>query len=168
LLLFFSATFAAKSKSVMIQRIQTVYLTVASLLGILALLNPVAIYLKGSEAVVLTPFSHTAEEVVDFAGAWPIGVLWVFCIAVLVATIFQFKNRPLQLKITMSFTILLIALGAMEFWIAMQLGAALGEGYNANYNWTIFLPFISAVLTFLARLAIKKDEDLVRSVDRLR
>ena len=152
----------------MIQRIQTVYLTVASLLGILALLNPVAIFLKGSEAVVLTPFSQTSDQELDFMGAWPIGALWIIIIAVLLATIFQFKNRPLQLKITMSFTLLLVALGAMEFWIAMQLGSALGEGYNANYNWTIFLPFIAAVLTFLARLAIKKDEDLVKSVDRLR
>lgn len=151
----------------MLQRIQTVYLVVASLLGILGLMNPVAIFLKNSEAITMGAFTHTVE-VEGFLGAWPIGVLWVLSMAVLVATVFQYKNRPLQLRLTATFFVLLLALGALQFLLAGQLSLALGEAYSVNYNWSIFLPFASAVLVFLARMAIKKDEDLVRSVDRLR
>ncbi len=151
----------------MLQRIQTVYLVVATLLGVLGLINPVAIFLKGAEAITMGAFTHTAQ-VEGFLGAWPIGVLWVLCMAVLIATVFQYKNRPLQLRVTATFFVLLLALGALQFLLASQLGAALGTEYSVNYNWSVFLPFVSATLVFLARMAIKKDEKLIRSVDRLR
>ena len=41
-------------------------------------------------------------------------------------------------------------------------------GRIVNYRWICFLPFGSLILTNMASRAIKKDEALVRSADRLR
>lgn len=152
----------------MLQRIQSVYLALAAILGVIALLNPVAIYLEKSQAVRLGAFTHTAPEGVDFIGAWPLGVLWAITIAVLGATILQFKNRSLQMKLAMGSAILLLVIVGVQFLLAYLLATALGDTFSTNYGWAIILPFVACVLVIMAKVAIKKDDNLVKSVDRLR
>jgi len=75
-------------------------------------------------------------------------------------TIFLFKNRKLQFVLNR-----LILLG---IFVYRMLNLS-GEMENISEKGIgVILPIISIVLLVLANRAIKKDEDLVKSVDRLR
>jgi hypothetical protein len=81
-------------------------------------------------------------------------------------TIFLFKNRKLQFVLN-RFNILLnlILLGIFVYRILTLSG---GIDKVSEKGIGVILPIISIVLLVLANRAIKKDEDLVKSVDRLR
>nr|WP_321227497.1 DUF4293 domain-containing protein [uncultured Psychroserpens sp.] len=80
-------------------------------------------------------------------------------------SIFSFKNRKFQfvlgrLNIILNF----ILLGFFVYQLLMPPG----ESHISEKGVGIFIPILSIVLLVLANKAIKKDEDLVKSVDRLR
>jgi len=80
-------------------------------------------------------------------------------------TIFMYKNRKSQfvlgrLNIILNF----ILLGLFVY----QLLISPGESQISEKGVGIFMPIFSIVFLVLANKAIKKDEDLVKSVDRLR
>ena len=80
-------------------------------------------------------------------------------------TIFLYKNRKLQfvlgrLNIILNFF-------TLGFFVYQSLNIS-GETVVSEKGIGMFLPVISIVLLALANKAIKKDEDLVKSVDRLR
>ena len=80
-------------------------------------------------------------------------------------SIFSYKNRKFQfvlgrLNIILNF----ILLGFFVY----QLLIPPGESNISEKGVGIFIPILSIVLLVLANKAIKKDEDLVKSVDRLR
>lgn len=79
--------------------------------------------------------------------------------------IFSYKNRQTQfvlgrLNIILNF----ILLGFFVYQLLMPPG----ESQISEKGVAIFIPILSIVLLVLANKAIKKDEDLVKSVDRLR
>lgn len=146
----------------MIQRIQSIYLFFAAVAGFGVLALPLA----NTAQMVATSslFSDSAFTVSD-----NIGILVLFALAgtLAIATIFLFKNRLLQLKIgklALGADILGVLLAAVLFW---------QDSTNVNTvpisgGVGAFLPLLFLVLTALALRAIKKDESLVRSADRLR
>jgi len=80
-------------------------------------------------------------------------------------SIFSYKNRKFQfvlgrLNIILNF----ILLGFFVYQLLMPPG----ESNISEKGVGIFIPILSIVLLVLANKAIKKDEDLVKSVDRLR
>lgn len=80
-------------------------------------------------------------------------------------SIFMFKNRQLQfvlgrLNIILNFILL-------GFFVYQSLNLS-GETAVSEKGIGMLLPLVSIVLLALANKAIKKDEDLVKSVDRLR
>ncbi|MEM9023044.1 MAG: DUF4293 family protein, partial [Bacteroidota bacterium] len=94
---------------------------------------------------------------------------WGSAIRFRAITISQFKNRPLQIRLARLSMLLTLLL-----WVWFFLHAdALASGLNpaepvANYGVSAILPLIALILLFLAARAIRKDDELVRSVDRLR
>ena len=79
--------------------------------------------------------------------------------------IFWFKNRKLQFVLGRINIILnFFLLGVFVYW-SLSLP---GEMNISEKGIGMFLPIISIVFLVLANKAIKKDEDLVKSVDRLR
>lgn len=77
-------------------------------------------------------------------------------------SVFLYKNRPLQAKLT-AFSVVCTLLGAaFAAWLFFQSGASAGVQPGA------FLVLPVAVFAWLAIRHIKKDEKLVRSADRLR
>lgn len=80
-------------------------------------------------------------------------------------SIFRYKNRKSQfmlgrLNIILNFFLL-------GFFVYQSLNLS-GETVVSEKGIGLFLPIISIVFLALANKAIKKDEDLVKSVDRLR
>jgi hypothetical protein len=82
-----------------------------------------------------------------------------------VFSVFQFKSRQTQFVVCRLNIILnLILLGLFVYRLLNLPGAF----ENAEKGIGLILPVISIVLLVLANKAIKKDEALVKSVDRLR
>ena len=86
--------------------------------------------------------------------------------------IFFFKNRSLQVNIVGGMIFSLIILIGLAFWqFKEQSNQVLSAAYKGNFNVSLtgFIPLVLAfILAILAIRAIKKDEKLVRSADRLR
>ncbi|WP_445381549.1 DUF4293 family protein [Robiginitalea sp. IMCC43444] len=136
----------------MIQRIQTLYLLLVALLtGVL----PYWLHLWTEDSG--TPVYASDEMAVSLA----------FYAAALLAvvSILRFKNRKSQFVLN-RFNILL-QLFLLGFFVYRALNLSGGTAVSEK-GIGMLIPVFSIVLLVLANRAIKKDEDLVKSVDRLR
>lgn len=137
----------------MIQRIQTLYLLLVVVLssGLIFVFN-----LWETNANM----SVYARDVIGFFA------LFLTSAALALISIFMYKNRKLQfvlgrLNIILNF----ILLGLFVYRILSSSGETTGVSKNGV---GVLLPIFSIVFLILANKAIKRDEDLVKSVDRLR
>jgi small-conductance mechanosensitive channel len=135
----------------MLQRIQTLYLLIAAICsGVLSSTT----YLIVSGDVVIGIIDSLAYLLL-FLGSALLSVI----------SIFLYKSRQTQfvlgrLNIILNF----ILLGLFVY----RLLSLPGEPANSEKGIGLLLPVFSIVLLALANKAIKKDESLVKSVDRLR
>ena len=136
----------------MIQRIQSVYLLLSA--GISAgLIFVFHLWITNEDIKIFA-----IDELVYFG-------LFLGSAALSLLSVFMYKNRKLQfvlgrLNIILNFILL-------GFFAYQSLNIS-GEALVSEKGIGIFLPILSIVLLALANKAIKKDEDLVKSVDRLR
>ena len=136
----------------MIQRIQSVYLLIVVILCSLLLST--------------FPLWKDVNLEVKFASDFTWSLIGVSASAVLaLLSIFLFKNRKLQfvlgrINILLNFFII----GFFVYW-SLNLS---GETEVSEKGIGMFVPLVSIVFLVLANKAIKKDEDLVKSVDRFR
>ena len=94
-----------------------------------------------------------------------IPILFIGSAILSLIAIFQFKNRQLQFVIgRINILTNLILLGLLVYQ-SLNLS---GETLVSEKGIGSALPIIVIVLQVMANKAIKKDEDLVKSVDRLR
>lgn len=136
----------------MIQRIQTVYLFISIILiGCLYLLYP--ILLDVNNTVVL--------ERADMQIVVPVFLSLIMA----VLAILSFKNRKRQMLLTRLNIILNFVLLGVFVYSSLMLS---GEASVSEKGIGGLIPIISIVFLVLANKAIQKDEDLVKSVDRLR
>ena len=135
----------------MLQRIQTIYLLLVAIV---------------SSGLIFVFNLWENEEMLVFAFDKPIVFSTFLSIALLaIITIFKYKNRKSQFVLgRLNIILNLILLG---FFVYQSLNLS-GETTVSEKGIGMLLPFVSIVLLVLANKAIKKDEDLVKSVDRLR
>ncbi|NVJ62593.1 MAG: DUF4293 domain-containing protein [Flavobacteriaceae bacterium] len=136
----------------MIQRIQTLYLAVVAILSILA-----AFFIKSlaqNEESSIFEFSVQMDRITFFIAA-------IFA----VISIFLYKKRINQFIVNRLNIILNLFLLGFFVYRSLKLS---GESLLSQKGIWIIVPLISIVLLILANKAIKRDEDLVKSVDRLR
>ena len=143
----------------MIQRIQSVYLLLASVItGVLIFVfNLWTSISKDIFAIdLLNRESYLLKS---------IPVLFLVSAILAFVAIFLFKNRKLQFVIgRLAILVNLILLGLL-IYVSLTLP---GEVSISEKGIGMFIPIIAILLIVLANKAIKKDEDLVKSVDRLR
>ena len=136
----------------MVQRIQTVYIiTSALLIGALYLWFP---FVADAEGIAVV----SREELVIF-----IPILLSLSLAII--SILSFKKRQLQFVLNRLNIISNFVLLGVFVYRSLTLS---GETLVSEKGIGVLLPIISIVFLVLANKAIKKDEDLVKSVDRLR
>ena len=149
----------------MIQRIQTIYLLVVSILAIICMCSPVGSIIASTKEI--SEFSNLcitlSDGTKDYA-PWALFVILLVIAGVSFGTIFLFKKRMLQIRLTIFSSVLLI--GYYITLVAFIL--LLADGASFTPSWTICLPFVALVLNWLAIRAIGADEALVKAYDRLR
>ncbi len=144
----------------MIQRVQTIYLFVAFIIN-------------GALIFVFNLWENTVKNLVfaiDLLEESSIllkSIPIMFFLSSLLSfiAIFLFKNRQTQFVIgRLAILINLILLGIL-IYVSLTLP---GETIVFKKGIGMFLPILAILLLVMANKAIKKDEDLVKSVDRLR
>lgn len=135
----------------MIQRIQSIWLLLA---GGSALASLKFSFYSGSKA-------NGVFEELNSATGFLLLILTVAVALTAFITIFLFKNRKLQMKLTWLGLILQIA------GIAVLVSKT-NEFTQGNYSLTALFAFVVPVLFLLAWMGIRKDDKLVKSMDRLR
>jgi hypothetical protein len=147
----------------MIQRIQTIYLLVASILLGLVFFLPLA-DITTAESIFRFDIQgiHKGSELI--MKGWPLMLFLSFVILIHVITIFLFKKRLVQVRLLILSIILLLGLFSTFFWFG-YMGV---KGASTGFKLTIAFPVVDIILDYLAIKAIAKDEALVRSVDRIR
>ena len=149
----------------MIQRIQTIYLLAVTILMIVCMCTSVgSIISVDNQISEFTNLSISmADGTKDYA-PWALFVILLFVAVLSFGTIFLFKKRMFQIRLTIFSSVLLIGyyltLVAFVFMLA--------EDASFTPSWTVCLPFAAIVLNWLAIRAIGADEVLVKSYDRLR
>ncbi len=177
----------------MIQRIQTLYLILAlisvlfiGIFPVLTISNPVLsngsttstaqklsnewslteeVYaIKQLHTVISPTHSSSSKSSSQEIYYINIGILCILSIA-LISCISLFKNRILQIRLCWISILLLLALTTLIYFNIRSLG-----NFDQNRSLGIGAYSLSASMLFilLARKQIEKDENLVKSVDRLR
>tara|TARA_R110002012_G_scaffold51138_1_gene132159 strand:- start:34843 stop:35253 length:411 start_codon:yes stop_codon:yes gene_type:complete len=136
----------------MLQRIQTLYLILAAIVS--------------GGLIYMFELWTTPEGVKVFAD----DVNYIFALFLVSAflsvfSIVRFKSRKSQFMLGRLNIILNFFLLGLFVYQSLNVS---GETVVSEKGIGIFLPIVSIVLLALANKAIKKDEDLVKSVDRLR
>tara|TARA_B110000503_G_scaffold116746_1_gene176133 strand:- start:256 stop:687 length:432 start_codon:yes stop_codon:yes gene_type:complete len=143
----------------MIQRIQTIYLFLASVVygGLIFVFN---LWNTLKEQIfVLDLFS---EELLALKA---IPLMFIASSILSLVTIFLYKDRKLQFVIGRIIILINLFLLGLLIYLSLTLP---GETSVSEKGIGMFLPILVVLLIVLANKAIKKDEDLVKSVDRLR
>ena len=155
----------------MIQRIQTIYLLLATVLMSLALCLPLAAIWQGGNELVVKAFFVDGE--MGFKAPLPIYMGIVMAVAALLplVTIFIYKNRLAQIRLCVSELVLLVGSIAFIAIYCYRLCDVLKE-IVPDLNFTLgiasLMPVVSIIPVVLAIRGIAKDEALVRSLDRIR
>lgn len=149
----------------MIQRIQSVYLLLVTALLITSMCLPVGSFM-GADAAMYTFKPLGVEVDATFYSTWGVFGILLLSSIVAFATIFLFKNRMLQIRMSIFNSILLI--GYYMAFLAFMF--VLKRDLNASFqiSWALCFPLICIILNYLAIRAIGRDEVMVKAADRLR
>jgi hypothetical protein len=83
-------------------------------------------------------------------------------------TIFQYTNRMKQIKLGALNAFLMMASVGIAAYFIYEYQAQVPGADQGQFELGIFLPVIALIMNSLANRFIRRDENLVRSVDRLR
>ena len=144
--------FLLHNNTKMLQRIQTVYLIIA--------------FIATGVLPFVFPLWKEAGKEIFFMQNMSYSILFGLITTLSLLSIISFKKRQQQFVFgRLNIILNLILLG---LFVYHSLNVSGGTALVSEKGIGMFLPIISIVMLVLANKAIKKDEDLVKSVDRLR
>ena len=112
----------------------------------------------------LTNLALVSEEGVSDYAPWALFALQTVSAILALVTIFLYKKRMLQIRLTLFNMLVLVG-----YYVTLVIFVLNLKG-DASFvpSWTVCLPLISIILSWLAIRAIGKDEMLVKAYERLR
>ena len=149
----------------MIQRIQSIFLLLAATITIVFCFSDFA-FLKINEldfTFSVSGIKASSAALNQGISTIPLMIIFFIIALISVINIFFYKKRVLQMKLCILNIILIIgAIGLILFHFYTL------KPYEYQFRWSIILPIVAMILQFLAYRFIRKDEKLVRSLDRIR
>lgn len=154
----------------MIQRIQTIWLIITTLLSGFLMKGPIINFSANNELTLYLSFTgihnykYSGPELLTGSIALSAVIILIPVISVL--TIFLYKRRRIQKVVSLvavTFSVCLLILLSYYTYLAIKnYSAVLVPGIK------MFLPFAIVIFSFLGYKGISSDDNLVRSYDRLR
>lgn len=158
----------------MIQRVQSIYLGLISIIYAILFFTPVAsVKISGGEFPLYKSFFYGAKnadtgEILHTKGFVLLTVYAILLIILPIVAIFMYRNRPKQIKLT-RFTLIINILLVLKLFFYMEGDFQFPKSVpSITYLWESYLTLITVFMLYMAQRAIKKDDDLVKSADRLR
>ncbi len=161
----------------MIQRVQTLFLLGVIICMALVIVFPVWEKTFPESGVKFTLDAFYWHEYQKDENSWVLtetkqmfylsGLSAIVCLLALFS-IFQFKNRTLQIKVGAFNAFLMMASIATATYFIYQGENKMDMETRGIFKPGYFFPLGAMIFNSLANRFIKKDEDLVRSVDRIR
>ena len=142
----------------MIQRIQSIYLLLVAILSA-GLIFAFELW-KMAEVKVFALDLFSEESILSKL----VPVLFLSSAALALYTIFSFKDRKKQFVLSR----LIILINLFLLGVLIYLSLNLPGEVTSEKGIGMFIPTVAILFSVMANKAIKKDEDLVKSVDRLR
>jgi hypothetical protein len=154
----------------MIQRIQSVYLFMTTVIAVLFLSGTILKMVGGESSVINVTISGIYEYRAGIGDRLDSSLLLSFPVSlaglIALITVFLFHNRKLQLRLSIAGLVLsfsgLLAEAYYLYEIHTRFNLSSGPGIKS------IIPLLMMILLFLAYRGIKKDDQLVKSYDRLR
>lgn len=154
----------------MIQRIQSVFLLVITVISLTIVNSDSPFYVEKSGDIEIAVDYNSTEVTGNeepFSGQNTGLVYFLYVIGILsFIAIFLYKNRKLQMRLIMALLVLICLVLVNMYWYSFHMD------YNKNAQTTLKLmalvPISMLLLGFLAFRGVQKDEKLVRSLDRIR
>lgn len=153
----------------MIQRIQSLYMFLAIAAIVLTFLIPIGKMADGVITADVTPYgvydSQANVRMVpdDYLFYIPLALALILT----VLSFFSYNDRKAQIKyLKLTFFLFAVTFVLMALYINDVQSVLQGMTFSLSAGF--FFPLLSVVFNWLAAKAIRKDENLVRSVDRIR
>jgi glucan phosphoethanolaminetransferase (alkaline phosphatase superfamily) len=109
----------------------------------------------------------TDDTVVDSQSTWYIGALAILSALTALFSVFQFKNRLTQMKLGALNALFMVAVLGISYFHITQFEKLFPEAAGGP-QLGFYLPVAAMLLNMIANRFIRKDEKLVKSVDRIR
>jgi len=148
----------------MIQRKQSLFLLAVSIIAIAQFFVPFQTFTAEDKTVPICLMPGCSSEVMG-SNIYFALIFNVIILILSISIIFLYKNRVLQYKLANLLVVFNMFLVGLFFILSYTKE---GGPEAISYQFGSFLPLISAVFAYLAAHFIKKDEQLVRSADRIR
>lgn len=149
----------------MLQRKQSLFLIAAMFLIVSNLFVPFI----SSQDLIFNSFriDNLSTDANIVINTFPIAIYAIILVLVHLFAFFLFKNRPLQMRITMLSLLLSIAFYGIILFYHFMSQSQIKMEFN-QYGFGLITPILAAVFDFMAYNGIKKDEKIVRDADRFR
>lgn len=159
----------------MIQRVQTIFLFLVAVFMLLVLYFPIWTQINPTmtETITLTAWSLTiidiaGQGVVDTTSTIYIALMAVTAALIAIYSLSQFKNRKKQMMLNMiNSLVMVITLGTIVF-LTMNANEAFNGQDTGAYMAGFYVIIFAMLMNIVSNRFIRKDEMLVRSVDRIR
>lgn len=159
----------------MIQRIQTLFLLLVAIAMITAVATPIWLQVNamGNQYVEMTAWQITISELpqkntLSQSSNIYIGILALLAAVIAIYSLLQFKNRKKQLMLNMINALLM----GLTLGLVVYTSFKTNEDFNPAVSGSFVLGFyaiaFALIMNLVANRFIRKDEMLIRSVDRIR
>ncbi|MCE7057385.1 DUF4293 domain-containing protein [Algoriphagus sp. AGSA1] len=158
----------------MIQRVQSIFLLLVAIAMGLTLGMGLWVQDIGSsggswtlDAFFMKQLDASGEIMISTSN-WYIGAIAAFVGLLAIISIFQYRNRARQMMINMINSLFMVGLVAIVFLTTNGVNKDIGAMDNGTYQVGFWAILAAMVCNMLANRFIRKDEALIKSVDRIR
>jgi hypothetical protein len=155
----------------MIQRIQTVYLFLTTLLSLLFLKGSILTFSDESDSLIKITFrgilrASDGQGYQLIEKLLPLSVIIIIIPVLCLAAIMFFKNRKIQKLLVLILIVMVAGLIVVSGFYSLTIITTYSSVVTPGIK--MLIPVIMLILSFLAYRGITKDDNLIKSYDRLR
>ncbi len=153
----------------MIQRVQSLFLLFAIISSALMVFMPFSQMMTADGELLklyCTGLHNIPQESLIY-NAWPLCVLTVVTGLISFVSIIIFQRRVLQMRFCVYNILLSLAQFILLLFYFFKFKREFGTDLH-SFSFTIILPLVNIILIFQAFRAIRRDDILIKSYDRLR
>ena len=154
----------------MIQRVQSIYLLLVFVAAVVLIFMPLATFHSGDIAFQMNimGFQGAGTDGLELPDVYIIGILTALLGILSLVTLFQYRNRKLQLKLNMLNLLINFGLLVAIFLFAEKVAGLEAVSDTFEYDVAAYFPIASVLFLILANRNIRADERLIRNSERLR